>query len=358
MRAIFILVTILIVTPSIMDAQVIFGRLRDAVTKEPIEGVHVFISGTETGVISDENGFYRFYTNGRKYFRLVFSHVSYEIEAYDFENLSENIKLDKQLLGKMNMLEAVEVTATRNRRRERRLKEFKDFFFGDYHDEDKIKIENEYVIDFKRTSGGGFEVEGNPVLKVLNNHLNYEIYFHLLDYNDRNRYFFGYSDFTDLNSLNDIDNTEFEENRKKAYWGSLRHFFYALIHDKLGEEGFSTTLLESVKIAGNSTLLKQNSFNPTPLRVKDMHGFSSNIQLKKLESGLYELYIEHMVKITYLDELDAEGLPQVSTLTLKKPILINSNGVVANPDGMGVEGYLINEGVYHFLPFEFSHVSR
>ena len=340
------------------SGQIVQGRILDANSQEPIEGVHVFINGTKNGVVSDKNGFYRFNAPNRPEFTLIFSHVSYDVQTFDFKGFAEFTKLDVQLKHATNLVGGVMVTARRDRKRERRLKEFKSFFFGKYHNPELIEIENEYVLAFEKVKNGGFQVQGQPVLKVMNKHLNYEIYFHLISFNSKNKSFFGYSDFSDLGSSYHLKPDSVEANRHTSYKGSLRHFFYALVNDKLDEEGFAASILKKVSLNGDIATHIRHYFVSTPLEFSDEKGKKGNIEMTRLDSGLYELYVDGFIEIAYFDELDKEGGPQISSLVLKGPVLVNKQGIVFNQEQVQIDDYLLNEGVYYALPFEYLPMAK
>ncbi len=334
-------------------AQVITGKVIDSETKESIQGAHVFINGNTGGAVSDSNGNYSFDTLGRSDFKLIVSHVSYDVKIYTFDSVEESFTLNMYLDPSINPLSDIEVTAEKNRRWERRLKQFKSIFLGKAYDPDLIEIENEYLLEFKDLETGGFGVEGQPVLKIQNRHLNYQVYFHLLDFDSRLSSFLGYSDFDEIKD-SALDSLELNNRRREAYKGSLRHFFRAVIDDDLKNQGFSANVLSRKESATQTQPGLQNKILRTPLDVRRGLYDTGDLRVKILDNGYFGLEYEGSLEVIYNDKSRFRKPSQITTLTFKKSLVVDTNGVLLNPSSLQLNGHLLDEGVYYYLPSDYT----
>lgn len=330
----------------------IVGRVVDAKTDEPINGVHAYISQSQIGDYTIADGSYQLKNLERRTFTLVFSHVGYLSQVFEISNLSSLQTLDIALEEDVTQLGEVQVDGTVDRKWGRYFKRFKDAFLGANHDESLITIENDYIVDFKSLKGRDFNVENQPVLNIVNKYLGYEIEFQLLEFQEsRGNSYFGYSNFKEMT---DVDLKEqWVINREQAYNGSLRHFFKAVIDNKVGENGFAGTLVferDDRVIQANRSLINESR---EPLRVQKVGPQSANISIASIEGQYYEITFDRLLEVAYFDELDGFGDPQTSMIKLTAPLEVYPNGIIKNPKVMIVYGFLANRGVYELLPFEY-----
>ena len=83
-----------LIIPFILNAQksTIFGVITDAITKDPVEVVTVFIDGTTTAVQTDYKGLYKLDIPANKSLDIVFSRIGYKKTRFHIKGLLSNEK--------------------------------------------------------------------------------------------------------------------------------------------------------------------------------------------------------------------------------------------------------------------------
>jgi len=351
-------------TTAVMGQSIVKGRVKDEKTGQPIQGVHVFINGTQLGALTDVNGFYKIDGINLTEFRLIFSFVGYGSKAYDVEKSKGLITIDATLKEAARFLGSVEVNGKKDRRRERYLEGFREFLFGENYEPSLIEIDNDYILEFKGRGGKNFVVRGEPVLNIMNSHLGYNIYFQLTDFQyGKNNLYHGYSQFIEMEPKSKSQEEQWLDNRRQAYFGSMRHFFKSLIEDRLKEEGYEASITEySAEFESNANWVTQikNSIALTPrnrpvesVDKRDIEKDSKeNYIIYLVSEGLYEIDFEDILEVSFVEEPDSKE-SQKSQLRLKEPLLVYESGLVKNPGAIALMGYWSKRGIYELLPFEY-----
>lgn len=352
MRCFFILVCMVFYGANAFSQAGIRGTVTDAQTGEPIIGVHAYISQSQIGDYTVSNGSYQLKNLDRRTFTLVFSHVGYFTQVYEISNLATSQTLDITLKEDVRQLEEVEVDGKVDRKWEKYLKRFNEYFLGTNHIDTLITIENGYLVDFKDLKGRDFRVENQPILNIVNRYLGYEVEFQLSEFQaSRGSSYFGYSNFRQMDDLDLME--QWEINRAQAYNGSLRHFFKAVIDNKFGENGFAATLVFEKDDRISPLTMSLISDEREPLRIEQAGPQLPNISITSIEGQYYEITFDRLLEIVFFDELDGFGDPQKSQIKLLAPLEIYPNGIIKNPQVMIIYGFLADRGVYELLPFEY-----
>ncbi|MFT6872775.1 MAG: hypothetical protein ACJAVN_001787 [Roseivirga sp.] len=352
MRLIISLLIFISINTSSLAQLSISGVVTDAQTGEPITGAHVFISESQVGDYSALDGSYKLDDLTRRTFRLVISHIGYFTQVYEISNLATSQTLDITLKEDVRQLEEVEVDGKVDRKWEKYLKRFNEYFLGTNHIDTLITIENGYLVDFKDLKGRDFRVENQPILNIVNRYLGYEVEFQLSEFQaSRGSSYFGYSNFRQMDDLDLME--QWEINRAQAYNGSLRHFFKAVIDNKFGENGFAATLVFEKDDRISPLTMSLISDEREPLRIEQAGPQSPNISITSIEGQYYEITFDRLLEIVFFVELDGFGDPQKSQIKLLAPLEIYPNGIIKNPQVMIIYGFLADRGVYELLPFEY-----
>ncbi|OEK03389.1 hypothetical protein BFP97_18495 [Roseivirga sp. 4D4] len=356
------------IATTLLGQSSIKGRVKDEKTGQPIQGVHVFVNGTQLGALTDINGFYKIDGIRLTEFRLIFSFVGYESKAFDIENFKGLITVDAALKESARFLGSVEVNAKKNRRRERYLQGFREFLYGENYEPSLIEIENEYMLDFKGRGGKKFVVEGEPVLDIINSHLGYKIYFQLTEFEyGKNYLYHGYSQFIEMESKSETQKEEWLKNRSRAYLGSMRHFFKSLIEDRIQQEGYEASMtVYNADFESNDNWLRQtkNSIALAPrnrpvesVDKRDIEKDSKeNYIIYLVSEGLYEIDFEDILEVSFLGKQDSKT-SQKSQIKLKEPLFVYQNGVVKNPGAIALMGFWSKRGIYDLLPTDYVPVN-
>lgn len=328
----------------------IYGKVASEQTGVEIEGVHVFLDGSTQGALTDQSGVYELKDIWANNFQLVFSFVGYQPYAMEIRNLSQDTVINVFLKEGVYELEDVSVQAIRQKKWDRYMKRFRRAFLGENFNEVLVSIENEYILEFKDERGDSFSVESQPILKVRNEYLGYDLYFQVETFRQREgTSSLGYAAFREMESAGTDQSSIWVENRSTAYLGSPRHFFKALIDGNWEEEGFAATNLSHRLAIGMSHRYEEVRKD---INVGEVLGSGVNISVKKREDGIYEIEFQGVLEIFYFDESNSKDF-QKTEISMSSPLEVFPNGVIRNPKAMISYGFWSKQGVYEMLPFEY-----
>ena len=216
------------------------GIVLDDDTGEPLPGVHVFIASSMIGTTTDVEGVFRLERVPLGAQRLVVSMIGFEPIARNFF-LDETIESYYEFDLQPRVIELGEITVEgeRDRQWQRRLKRFIRLFIGETAYAEETKILNPEVLNFEHKDGR-FTAWASEPLIIENRALGYRIQYLLIDFNqegDRIRYQ-GEPLFEELTPETPEQAAAWEEKRREAFNGSLRHFLLSLWAGATEFEGF------------------------------------------------------------------------------------------------------------------------
>ena len=209
----------------------------------PLPKANVYFNGSTKGVVTNNEGKFTIQIPQIQNKVLVISYMGYK--THYINDFSKNYQTYK-LTPKEEALEDVMVVDA-NIEKDKLMTTFKNFFLGIDKNGKNCIITNEDVIKLR------FDPESNTLyahstedLLIINDRLNYKIRYDLLDFEVKfkSQKMKGsnmlYSFFTGTSSYEDLgDLTRRQEiARSSAFKGSIRHFFKALYHNSLMQEGF------------------------------------------------------------------------------------------------------------------------
>lgn len=227
---------------------ILTGRVIDIESNEPIKNVELFISGATVGTTTNENGEFTLKTPFLPC-HLIVMHVSYKsvvLPITKSDNFS--IKLSKINHG-IN-----EVSVKGKNMRKRNLRLFYKYFLWNT-DKHQIQILNDSILKFKRDEHD-FHAYSNTPLLVRNKQLGYNIKILIQDFHVcKKRVKTGeklklrsdgtgvfqlkaYHYYNDDNIYSPQKRKKIIRNRRKHYYGSIRHFLSSLYQGKLSKNGF------------------------------------------------------------------------------------------------------------------------
>ena len=362
MRRYFIIATVMLsgclVLTSLPEAYaqaVVEGRVIDTESKEPLQGVHVFFSGTAIGTSTGPDGRYVLRNIPPGAYRLVVSIIGYERKKFDLELASEDRKtMDFGLYPVVYEMSEI-FAGDLDKKWRRRLKRFENLFLGETKQAESVTILNPEVLRFDTNFWGRLSAEALAPLQLENRALGYRITYYMDEFEHtgtRTRWD-GEPVFTEMTSSDPARQSRWEENRREAFYGSLRHFLLALIRDRVEEEGFVLYRVQE-SISG---IVSENRFRISPDRIIEQGE----------ESFLFEMTFNGRLEITYTrEEVDprymqwvrdtGQSLPasQVSWLELnERPITIDANGEIIEPYGATQMGYFAFQRLADLTPREY-----
>ena len=216
------------------------GRVVDAETGEPLQGAHVFLSGTKLGAVTNHAGRYRIQNASPGSYRLVFSIIGYgrtasELTLSPGKNLTAHAQLNPVIyeLGEI-------YAGNLDERWERYLERFTRQFIGETEMADSVKILNPEVLRFETRWWGRFTAEALAPLQIENRALGYFVTYYLDEFfhsGIRTRWD-GDPLFTEMTPESEEQARYWEQNRSESFYGSIRHFLIALIEGRTEKDGF------------------------------------------------------------------------------------------------------------------------
>jgi len=242
-------------------AQVFTGQIVNN-KNEALKNVNVYFDATNIGVVTNAKGNFKIEIPKIENALLVISYLGYEtLYISDFSKNESTYKL----LPKNNELEEVVLINSTFSRAEL-LKVFKREFLGKNRKSCLILNEEAIRIKFDEQSNT-ISAFSNEDLIIVNKRLNYKIRFNLIDFEAQLTYkkldprylkqavFYGTSFFEDHAELKN----KHIKRRKKAYLGSIQHFFKSLYTGEVEENGFSV-YKNSFQVFSDSVLeVKKNN---------------------------------------------------------------------------------------------------
>ncbi len=336
----------------------ITGKVIDKNTKAPLQGASVFAQNTTFGVATDAAGNFKLKLPNGGY-ELIVTFTGYETESLRISNATADDKdLVIEVKEKEKALAEVSVVAS-NEVQDGWQKYgdfFKDNFIGNSEFSQQTTIKNPEVLKFyfskKRNR---LKVLSSEPLLVENLALGYNIKFAIdsftYEYNNNAAQFIGYPLFEEMHGTPDKEST-WQQNRSKAYNGSLLHFMRSLYNKKLTDEGFEVQFL--IKNNNNENALKlKNIYGALNY---DMDDSSGVVEFQPNQPNVIVLYLKQKPEAAYLSfDPKAKKDFQVSTLIFREdtPIDIEQNGYYFDQQDLTTEGYWGFKKVGDMLPYDY-----
>lgn len=320
---------------------IVTGRLIDTDNRQPLKGAHIFLSGTKIGDQTDRAGRYRLQDIPPGSHRMVISMIGYGRRTYtlqvgpkDHKNLDLSLK---PVVYEMNDI----YVGHQDKKWKKRYEHFKELFLGYTEEAESVVILNPEVLRFDANFWGRLTAEAEAPLMIENRALGYHITYYLAEFKHTGlrTYWDGESLFTEMTSSDSLQQARWEENRQKAFYGSMRHFWISLLQDRLEEEGY---LLYNVRESGHPGMPD----NRRPVSFDRLMRPGEKYYLYRIQyPGFLEvIYTEEREDRRYLEW--ARNLnrgpnnSQVSWLELNERfITVDGDGEVVQPYGVIQLGY-------------------
>ncbi len=328
------------------------GQITDAQTGKPLSGANVFLSGTKMGAGANVTGHFSLEEIPAGGYRLVISIIGYERKIVDIIiGYEESLEMDFELKPVVYELPALHVR-TSDEEWEDNLERFIDHFIGRSGLADSVEILNPEVLVFDENWWGKLSAKALVPLRIENRALGYYITYYLKEFSHggSTTRWDGEPLFTKIEPADSVQAAYWERNRRKAFYGSLRHFLLALINHSTDEEEF-IIYNQRQGIRGYSASNKRR--------------ISGERIIEEGEKDfLYELNFFGRLEIRYLREDEAleyvEWLPrtyrapresQTSYLDLNEhPVTVDADGEILQPYGATQYGYFSFQRIAYLTP--------
>ncbi len=227
----------------------ISGYIYDKSNGEPIEDVNVYVSNTTWGSSTNKEGYFRIRQIPPGMHELVVT-----IVGYQYQSKKVLIKKESQLKMKFNLKPIIYETdptlveGTIPTEWYDQLEFFKKHFIGQSFFAQECVIENEIYLEFKEPNDTFFMASVDRPLIIINKALGYRIDCVLVNYMynyDQRKWTWAIKPkFSELKSEKSDQVLEWQQNRKKAYQGSLYHFLRSFMYGELEEEEYDIYKVE------------------------------------------------------------------------------------------------------------------
>jgi len=349
-RSIFII----LISTGLLKAQEPFtikGTVFNA-KKEIIEGATVFIDGSEKGTATNAKGEFIFVNIKPGTYQLIVSMVGYSSTKQNVIIQDQSASLNIQLKEKPIILRQVVIGD--DSQRKDNIKIFLKNFLGESENAKKCKILNLDILDFS-TVKKILEATSDDFLIIENKSLGYRIKYLLRNFRYNKET--GVTSYDGESVFENLDGTDAEKsnwiaNRKKAYEGSLMHYFRSLYRNNLKQEGFIT-----YEVMNNIQPLK---LAPTPVNMeKYINTIDSNFIQLKFKTRLFVIFNkEKALEADKQNEKDAitrwmgkDG--SIMRLFLDNAI-IDSKGSYVDFRSFFIQGFWGGKRIGDQLPFEYN----
>jgi len=335
----------------------ISGFVKDRKTGEPILFAHIYIANTTLGTTSDKNGYFSLENLPDGDFTFVCSMVGYESYTKNINLLSgTNLEIMIALNASSKILNEIELVDKTDKKWNRAFQEFKRELLGNMPNEEKCEIMNPWIVDFEKYRRKRTIIAHLNQPLIIDNHaLGYRISFLFIRFEkEKDRLvYLGYPSFEPMEVIDSLHSENFASNREYTFRGSLKHFFYALINNRLEEEGFMAFQIsngyEDIRHESLEEAIDCDYFSPLKI---------SEIISESNPWGNSTLYTSEVLEIIYTkkewkDSPYYDARYQVSRIIFNEPLVVNQYGYVFNPSFCVVSGYLCEERLSNMLPFEY-----
>lgn len=332
------------------------GHVTDSTTGEPLSGVHVFVAESMAGTTTDTTG--RFTLSVRPgAAQLYVSMVGYAPADTTLTLHGDTTHTFAfQLAPTVLDAEGVTVTAERDEDWYERVEKFRRLFIGASPRAAQCMLRNPEALRFDSKWWGKFTARAAEPLVVENRALGYKVTYFLKEFESTGTVvrWDGEPLFEELTPRDSSEARRWAENRREAYYGSLRHFLTALLHDRVKAEGFSIYRLPRSDIYRRTG--RADRFRTSRDRILEADADST-----------WELSFRGRLEVIYRGEREREGYldwarlqrpprsVQTSQIELNDPpVHVDRYGEIVEPYGATVYAYFSYElRLAEMLPREY-----
>lgn len=373
-------------------SQVLFeGVIKDAATKEVLQGASIYVPNSTRGTYSNFEGKFSLELPITTK-EIVISFVGYttiktNIDLSDGKNLNKTIYL-REIKNELN--EVVFIKQKQDKNWERMFQVFKAHFIGNSEIAREAEILNpeDLILNEERITGKyKLTANANKPLQIKNKITGYIISYELIQFNHivigHNQiytFYLGYPFFKDITKEEKLNQKKIEKKRLEAYLGSSMHFIRALYNDKLQEEGFNVReliksrnpeypsdiemekILAEVKLTNDYSLIRKlpekeiNKLGTTLLPISKFTLLENEKKFIKFDNYLNVTYTKAAPDEKYLIfSTKGESAFQVSQLKNEdEAVEYFADGNYYNPANLFFFGYMGWKKVGDMLPFDYN----
>lgn len=363
MKRIFLLFAFNFLTTSLFSQAThytITGKIIDKNSGLPLPGASVFAQNTTFGMATDADGNFKLKLPNGGY-ELIVTFTGYETENMRINNATADKELAIEVKPKEKFLEEVSVVASNEIKDgwQKYGQFFIENFIGKSEFSQQTIIKNPEVLKFyfskKRNR---LKVLASEAVMVENFALGYNIKFAIdsftYEYNNNTAQFIGYPLFEQMHGTPERE-AVWQQNRTKAYNGSLLHFMRSLYDRTLEEEDFEVQFLVKNNDQEKTIPLK----NPYLALNYKKDDSTNTIEFRPNQPDMVIIYNDAKPEQAYFNfDPKAKRDFQVSTLSILKgeSIIIEENGYFFEQTDIITNGYWGFEKVGNMLPYDYDPI--
>ncbi len=362
--------------PHVLEAQTLTGIIIDNQTGEPIDAATIFFTNTTYGALSNPDGSFSLSAPMGKS-ELVISHISYRMQkrAIVFDKKDETKERKIRMAAESKDLQTITVSSKQDKKWRRDLKKFKKLFFGKTKNATQCEIINPTVLQFEK-KGEVFKASASDILRIENQSLGYNVYFLLEHFQSEGQSitYAGKPYFEEIKPTSEKQQKNWNKKREIAYNGSLPHFLYALLNDRLQSEGFE---INKAKLKNNKSFFIESSLSPKDLIIYKnnksnpvlsfddflqvvYHGEKDGISGSSNNFGRSATNLGHPAEKDLIEQDNSMMKGNVKNQTSylfarKSKISLDTFGYLSRPELLIEYGYWNKEGVADMVPRNFKN---
>lgn len=359
-----------------LSYNVLMGKIIHKETKQPIPDANVYISHTTRGSTTNKYGVYEIKNISGKFW-LVVSHVAFKDTAIEIHIDNErDYTFNFELTPRVYQINPIIVIPDYDRIKN--TDRFIKAFIGTSENAKYTYIQNTSHLEFKVNNNNVLKAIAHEPLIITNKALGYKIEYSLFHFVATDNYvkYTGFPKFHYLKS-NQIDSIAlWNENRRRTYLGSLRHFLYAICKNyeitagNLEEPVFKINVEDETEDGykleyANTNYLIKNGFEVLyTSSLKPEFGISPITTIINTNNFLFQsdtknefyLKFKNFWEIRYNTAyLNDKTKHHISWITLENDsVLIDNRGRYYQTFGIKLSGYWSKERMADMLPYEYS----
>ncbi len=335
---------------------VIVGRVLDASTNKPVPFATVYINASTRGTTADGDGNYQLTGVKAGTVEIVASSVGFRASRQTIRHSdSKPSRVGFALTPDANALQTVTVTAKRSKAFDRMLRQFKRELLGNTSFAEKCLITNITAVSLTMDEGT-LKAQASEPLVIENNALGYRLYYDMNRFDSFRQitHYAGTSRFEVMKASNNEQAERWEQNRQKAYQGSIRHLIASLIAGTYEKEGFLV-----YKAGFNAPV---DLFIPIKQLVGERPAESAKpdslFKPAQLASER-QLFSNRPLEIFYTRQLVLSSpykeMPYAYSMVYMpkgKAAIVTTDGWIVEPNGLEVRGVMSDDRLSTLLPLD------
>lgn len=353
------------------------GFVLNAEDKTPIVGARVFLENTSIGAITSPNGSFHIFGVPAGHHTIIASAIGYSLwrQAYNFDSTNRDKIINITMVPKPVQIKEVRVYDRKKRiDTTAYIKELTILLLGVSANAEQTKILNPEVLSVSIDEDeNGIEIvtaSASKPLLIENKSLGYRLYYYLNDcgYTKQVSWFDGHTFFEEIQEQSQETMRRYKEMRRRAYFGSLRHFLRSLATESVWEEGFT------IKKVSDVTGYFHNGADLVNTDVHEIMSTTASVETRILSIST-DPALEVIYNRSFIDERIYEKLrrtafarkknnEQASLLIPKSPqTLFRTSGDFENSRAVRIVGYwgwlrLADELPSTYIPDNVSPIRR